>query len=217
MTQLRVHVFLNGEYRPGWQDHALISGEQEYLVAVDGGLHHLLQAGHVPNLLIGDLDSALPEEIQQAVAGGARILKFPTEKDQTDFELALEEISKLNPDLVCVYAALGGRMDQTLGNLFLVGAPRYDRMRIALIHGPETYRFIHNSAKILGRNGDAVSLIPWGEPCQGVTTRNLLYPLFSETLYPDRSRGISNRMTAPEAEVSMTQGRLLCIHTSKSI
>jgi thiamine pyrophosphokinase len=48
---------------------------------------------------------------------------------------------------------------------------------------------------------------------RGIRTEGLQYPLKDETLCPNRSRGISNVMLGQEAQVKISSGRLLCIHT----
>jgi thiamine pyrophosphokinase len=45
-----------------------------------------------------------------------------------------------------------------------------------------------------------------------VQTDGLRWPLRVETLYPDKTRGISNEMLSTTARVSMTAGLLLVIH-----
>jgi thiamine pyrophosphokinase len=44
-------------------------------------------------------------------------------------------------------------------------------------------------------------------------TKGLTYKLQDETLFPERSRGISNVMKKSEAEVSLQSGVILCVHT----
>lgn len=66
---------------------------------------------------------------------------------------------------------------------------------------------------IEGNRGDRVSLLPLGGPAAGVQTTGLNYPLRGETLYPERTRGISNEMVDHEAGVRLQSGVLICIHT----
>jgi thiamine pyrophosphokinase len=50
----------------------------------------------------------------------------------------------------------------------------------------------------------------------GVFTENLRWHLHHETLYPDKTRGISNEMTADVATVSITSGLLLITHITNN-
>jgi thiamine pyrophosphokinase len=222
MPENRIHIFLNGELKAPEQISRLIQ-PTDRLVAVDGGLYSILRLGLTPDLIIGDLDSISPADLLPFQKAGVSILRFPPAKDQTDFELALEEVQKQSPARVFVHAALGGRFDQSLANLALVGADRYADMSILLVDGDDELFFIRSSSKIDGHPGDIISLLPWMGEVQGVTTTHLDYPLKNETLYPDRTRGISNVMNSDQAVVSITHvpevrvhGRLLCIHTKKS-
>jgi thiamine pyrophosphokinase len=63
-----------------------------------------------------------------------------------------------------------------------------------------------------GRPGDIVSLIPWSGEVRGVCTEGLHWPLRDETLYPEKTRGISNEMENETAAISQKSGLLLVIH-----
>jgi thiamine pyrophosphokinase len=214
MPENRIHMFLNGELKDPERISRLIQ-PADRLVAVDGGLYAILKLGLVPDLIIGDLDSISPADLLPFQETGVSILRFPPAKDETDFELALDEVQKQSPDRVFVHAALGGRFDQSLANLALVGADRYAGMPILVVDGDNELFFILSSSQIDGHPGDIISLLPWMGEVQGVITTHLDYPLKNETLYPDRTRGISNVMNTDQAIVSITHGRLLCIHTKK--
>jgi thiamine pyrophosphokinase len=180
---------------------------------VDGGLNHLEALGLAPALLIGDLDSVTPDQVQRAQAAGAEIRRYPPAKDETDLELALLAARELGCREIVVVAALGGRLDQTLGNLSLLLLPDLADCTVRCEDGDEEVFIIRDSAEVHGRPGDVVSLLPlWGE-VSGVVTSRLEYPLKAETLFPERTRGISNVMTSATAGVKITAGNLLCIHT----
>ena len=69
-----------------------------------------------------------------------------------------------------------------------------------------------DQAEVHGRSGDIVSLIPWQGAVSEVETKNLKWALHKETLYPDKTRGISNEMTDETASVSIGSGLLLIVH-----
>jgi thiamine pyrophosphokinase len=46
----------------------------------------------------------------------------------------------------------------------------------------------------------------------GIQTEGLKWPLHRETLYPDKTRGISNELAGEAATVSMESGLLLVVH-----
>jgi thiamine pyrophosphokinase len=55
-------------------------------------------------------------------------------------------------------------------------------------------------------------LIPWGNPVQDIQTNGLKWPLHHETLYPEKTRGVSNEMIEEDAEIKISSGTLLIIH-----
>lgn len=190
--------------------------KSDLLIAVDGGLNHMIALGLTPNLIIGDLDSALPDDVRRFHENGTVVRKFPEEKDETDLELALQAALEFEPSTILVVAALGNRLDHTLGNLFLLTQPQFLNKDIRFIDGEQEVFLIDQSAEITGMPGQRVSLLPLNGPVTGIQTTGLQYPLNNETLYPDKTRGISNRMTGFSATVKFQRGILLCIHSTKT-
>ena len=124
--QTRAILFANGEVDPYGFLEKLIT-DKDFLVAVDGGLRHLEALGLPPDVLIGDLDSVTPAQIERLIASQTEVIKFPIEKDETDLELALVEVVKRGVEEIVIIGGLGGRIDQTLANLFLLLLPDLDR------------------------------------------------------------------------------------------
>lgn len=188
----------------------------DFLIAADGGLRHLRRLGLKPHLLIGDLDSVTEADVEWASANGAEVRRYPREKDETDLELALKAAVDTGTRTILVAAVLGGRLDQTLGNLFLLTRPELNGLDVRLEDGVEEVVLIHDRIELHGQAGDIISLLPLNGPALGVTTTALKYPLDGEILCADSTRGISNVMKAHEAVITISGGLLLCIHTRKS-
>jgi thiamine pyrophosphokinase len=165
-----------------------------------------------PNLIIGDLDSADPEQVDHFKAQGVEIRKYPPEKNETDLELALNAALEMNPGVIWIVGALGNRLDQTLVNIFLLTQPKLVGLDVRIVDGIRQVFLIRKSAVIHGNPGQRLSLIPLNGPATGIMTKGLKYPLANETLYPDQSRGISNRLTGSTAKITIQDGLLLCIH-----
>ena len=217
MHETRALLFVNGIINDLAAAKQVLQPDDLW-VAVDGGLHHLQRMGLQPHWLIGDLDSVDPEEVLQLEAAGVRILRFPVEKDETDLELALQTAVTGGFRSIRILGSLGGRLDQTLGNLFLLAHPMLAGCDVRLLDpdGNQEIFIIQQSCVIEGQPGNLISLIPLNGPAGGIRTKGLYYPLQGETLYPDRTRGISNKMTDDRAEVSVAEGLLLCIHAGSS-
>lgn len=207
----RIIIFANGELPDLDKARALLQAE-DYIICADGGTRHALALGIRPDLIIGDMDSAEKEQLQKLGLDDVSMELFPHDKNETDLELALNRAIELNPRQMIIVAALGGRLDQTLANITLLTASRLSNIDIRLDDGVEEILFCRDQAYIYGRGGDLVSLIPWGGMVSEVQTTNLRWALHKETLYPDKTRGISNEMTSAMATISMGAGLLLVIH-----
>ncbi len=203
-------IFANGEI-PSLERLQDLIRPGDRLLAADGGVHHLLRLGRLPERVIGDLDSLLPGEAEDLERKGVALERYPVDKDDTDLELTLNYAIHAGGKVIRIAGALGGRLDQTLGNLFLLLSPALAGLDVRLEDGSEQVSLVRERAEIHGRPGDTVSLLPLNQPAAGVATRGLKYPLYGETLYPDRTRGISNVLVDPPAEVRLTDGILVCI------
>ena len=215
----RALIFANGTQIDLPAVAAMIAPD-DVLIAADGGLRFLDALERAPDVLIGDMDSIDSSRLEALRAAGTRIEQVPAHKDETDLELAVAAALSQDCDEVLIVGALGGRLDMTLANIFLLlqMGPGVDAR---LEDGLEEVFLIHGDAQgaervIDGRAGERVSLLALGGPAAGITTSGLEYPLRGETLYPDRARGVSNVMQGERAGIRLQSGTLICIHTRKT-
>ena len=209
-TDKRAVLFANGQSKPGFEVSFLPG---DFLVAVDGGLHHLTRLGLKPHLLIGDLDSVNPDELAEIVDAGIEVRKFPPAKDQTDLELALDFAVNIGYAQIMIAYPFGDRVDHTLGNLSLLSRPDLEGITLSLDDGQVEARLLNQCTNLPTQPGDLISLIPWREPVERITTKGLEYPLNNETLIPWQTRGISNIAMGRSIALDFVSGRLLVIKT----
>ena len=192
----------------------------DLILAADGGTRHALDLGLTPSIVIGDLDSISDEERRKMKEDGVRLIQHPRDKNETDLELALDYAIQNGQRKIVIVAALGGRLDQTLGNLALLTDPRHKpalsevegSLDTRLDDGVEQAFFCRDRSEVEGRRGDLVSLIPWGGEVRGVRTEGLRWQLSDEVLLPHKTRGISNEMTGEVANIQIQSGLLLIVH-----
>lgn len=211
----RALIFANGEQFNRDAVQALVQ-PGDFLIACDGGLRHLLALGMAPDLLIGDLDSVLPAQIEQLKTMPTRIEQYPVHKNETDLELAIGAALREGCKTILILGALGGRLDMTLANIYVLALPELAEVDARLEDGMDEVFLIQPGLKegiIDGASGDRVSLLPLGGPAGGIRTEGLYYPLRGETLYPERTRGVSNQMVTVRASVTLESGVLICIHS----
>ena len=215
----RILIFANGELHD-INKARLILREDDFILCADGGTRHALALGMKPNLVIGDMDSLEKDDWKRLEESGVTVELYPRDKNETDLELAINRAIELEPKEIVIIAALGGRTDQTLANIALLGDLRpFDQAQgtlstldIRLDDGEEEIFICRDQAEVHGRSGDIVSLIPWQGAVSNISTKNLKWSLKDETLYPDKTRGISNEMTGDTASISIGSGFLLIAH-----
>lgn len=180
-----------------------------FVVAADSGLDHALAVGMDVDLIIGDLDSVSAAGL--AESRGIPIEQYPTNKNHTDLELALEAATRLDADRIVVVGGHGGRVDHFLGNVAAIASPKLATADVEWICGASHIFVIHDSAQMHGTKSDVVSLIPVGGTATGVTTSGLRWPLADATLDPFSATGVSNEFSRPFAEISLESGTLLAV------
>jgi thiamine pyrophosphokinase len=212
----RILIFANGEL-PDLNKARLLLRNDDYIICADGGTRHALALDLQPNLVIGDMDSLKKGQWQKLQKAGIPIELYPHDKNETDLELAIMRAMELEPKEILVVAALGGRLDHLLGNLALLSDIRLSAVNTRFDDGVEEIFFCRDHVEVLGRRGDILSLIPWSGPVQNIQTQGLRWSLNDETLYPEKTRGISNEMIDENASISIGSGLLLVLHRRTSI
>ena len=93
-------------------------------ICCDGALVHMVEAGIVPDAVVGDMDS-LPEDLKAEYAG--IIVEVP-DQDTNDQTKALKYLLEQYPDVDSIHflGATGRREDHTIGNMSLL--MEYERM-----------------------------------------------------------------------------------------
>jgi len=209
---MRIILFANGELPDPDAARARIRPADRILCA-DGGTRHALALGLVPDLVIGDLDSLDPADLARWQELGVAIEQHPTDKDATDLELALEAAKRAGAGEVLMLGALGGRLDQELANLMLLASPAFAGLRLSLTSGATTAWIVRDRITIPGAPGDTLSVLALSPSVEGLTYHaGLRWPLHGFRLAFGSSRGISNEMTASQAEITLRDGVLLVIH-----
>ena len=212
-------VIANGEVDP--RDHRLIA-EAGLLVAADGGARTALAAGRLPGVVAGDADS-LPHSAELAAAisaGTVRLERHPTDKDETDTELALDVALAAGAQRIRLIGATGGeRLDHEIANLLLLGDADLRDADLRVVHGHTQVRALHGGGRLAldALPGETVSLLPVGGDALGVRTQGLAYALDGETLRFGRARGVSNRVVDLPASVELDQGVLLVVELTEAV
>ena len=197
-------------------DALLGSTPPDIVVAADGGALKAVALGWRPTVVVGDADSLSATDVERMRADGAEVIVHPTDKDESDTELALREaLSRGATDVVVIGAFGGTRLEHTIANLLLLTLPELDGRDVRLADGASEVRVVRDGQVLMleGAVGDFVSLFPLAPIVDGVTTGGLEFALTNESLHQGPARGLSNVMSADRATVTARTGPLLVVHT----
>ena len=181
------------------------------VVAADSGAHHAESLGLRVDVVIGDMDSIDPTALVAIQALGARVVSHPSDKNETDAELALTFAASQDVRRLIVVGSGGGRLDHQLSLFSLLFHQSLTDIHVeARIGGSRSFPIREGESRTIDcRDGDIVGLLPFGGDTHGITTEGLQWPLRNESLFVTASRGVSNRALGSNFLVAVRTGRLL--------
>ena len=190
----------------GFEKLAVSIGDDDYILAADGGLSHLQKLGIEPNGIIGDFDSLgyVPRDAQV----------FPVEKDDTDSMLAVRKGLELGYREFILYGALDGpRLDHTIANLQTLLFLESRGAKGTLVGLKYLITTVKDGVMKLPKAEEGiVSVFCLGEKAKGVTIRGLQYELDNGTLESSFPLGVSNHFVGKESSVTVEEGTLIVMY-----
>lgn len=189
-----------------------------YWIGVDRGLKVLKENGIQVNAAFGDFDSVSEEERKEINRSDDNITFFPSEKDETDLQLALEWAIKQKPRRIYIFGATGGRLDHFMGAVQLL-------IRDDVLCSTDTEVFIVDqknfiTAKVAGQYTikedttlQYVSFFPVSDEVIGLTLMGFKYPLKDMHISRGSTLCISNELISSHGHFSFESGILLVVRS----
>lgn len=196
----------------GNNDETVLSPRKgDLVIAADGGFAFLEKISVKADLVVGDFDSL------DRVPTHPHVVRRPTEKDETDIILAVDEGLKLGYGTFVIFGCHGGRFDhsyaciQTLAYLTERGATGYmlgEGMTITAVKNGELK--LDNSKKGI------ISVFSNGDSTKGVNLTGLKYKLSDAELTNCMPIGVSNEFTGEDSLISVSDGTLIVMWYQKA-
>ncbi len=179
------------------------------IFCVDRGIEICRACGLVPEILIGDFDSANQTSVEWARTKKIPVERYPVDKDLTDTQLALNRATEIFGEHVAILTGcFGGRVDHLYSTIFTCAASERknfladEREIIFFVTGGEIFDVTFYQKPI------ALSLLPVTEICTGVTIKNVRWELYGATLTQNFPNAISNRVTDEKISIGVESGKL---------
>lgn len=210
-----VLIITGGSLDDAFVELLMTKMKYDLAIASDHGVGFFCRTGRIPNVVLGDFDSASSEELAQLQNMGIEPQRYPAEKDWTDTELAVRHAIEIGAGRITLVGATGTRLDHVLGNLGLLGMALETGVEMQIIDAHNRIRMIEQEMIIKKEEqyGTYVSLYPLGGTVKGLTLQGFKYPLTDAQVTPWQSLCISNEIEADLAQITLKEGRLLVIES----
>lgn len=191
-------------------------GEDDLVIAVDGGLNYCSVLEVEPDLILGDFDSVGEEQkaallnLQEQIPD--RVIALKPEKDDTDMLAALKMGLEFGYTSFLIYAATGGRLEHTIANIqCLLYLKNRDAVGYLMDGNGMIFVLQNEEVKLKNTLEGYLSFFSLGKCAKGVTIEGMKYELNQYTLTNDFPIGISNEFVGKDAVIRVEDGELVCI------
>lgn len=208
MTAKRVIIVTNGVLN---QDFVKDIKTADFIIGVDYAAHWLIKNKITPNLAIGDFDSTTNKELIDIKKTCPDTQIFPSKKDFTDTELAVQKAIKLKPKSVEIYGAIGNRIDHTLGNILLLEKLLKHSISASIKDLNNQIYLIKKTLTLdKDKNFPYLSILPISKSIN-ISLSGFAYNLDHKTIIRGQSIGISNQISKVKAKITLHSGTVLVV------
>lgn len=181
--------------------------DDDYVICADGGYDHAKKYDIKCDLLIGDFDSIDKLPVHD------NILTFPSEKDETDMILAVNEGLKKEYKTFVIFGALGGsRFDHSLANIQLLSYVCKNNAFAVIVDGETLVTAIEDaSLSFSDKFNGYVSVFSLSDKSTGVDIKGFKYEALNATMTNGFPIGVSNEFVGEAGFVSVESGVLLIV------
>ena len=211
---MKSYIFIGGEVDKSALESPI--PENALVIAADSGYDNAKMLGYAErcDFVVGDFDSTK----ERAFCSRAKIIRVPSEKDETDTQLAINAALENGADELYIIGGLSGRLDHTLSNLYLLEALEKGGNSACICDGKNRARYLKERSSVLIPRGEYkyFGLIPTDKEAKGVTIKGAKYPLENAKLQKSNpSFAISNEVIGNFAMVSTKKGGLFVIESKE--
>lgn len=194
-----------------------IPESDDIIIAADSGLSLIekFSKAHfeiIPDIILGDMDSYVGESIEKLFPD-AEFVSFPPEKDDTDTSLAVYYALSLGCKNIIIAGGLGGRLDHTLANVYLLEYIR-EKGSCGIITDGKNRAYLAEKENIITNTRKYISLIPLDDIVCGVfMDENFKYPLKAQELKRSKFVTVSNEIVSEKACLKVNSGSALIVES----
>lgn len=211
-----IHIVLGAPKR---EEIAPLIQTEGILIGVDRGALLAMEENLKVDIALGDFDSVSPFEKEIIKDSKAKVLSFPSDKDDTDAELAFEyAVSHFKTNNIYVYNWYGGRVDHLHSILMIVLQKRFESLvpKIKYVSKDNFIEYFLPGKHVLDKmeQMDYLSYILMTE-VEGLTLKEVKYEL-SEEDFERPLALISNEFLNNQATLEFKKGIVAAVQSRDS-
>ena len=186
----------------------------DFVIAADGGMNLLNQAGIIPDMFVGDFDS-----YDGGVPSGVQIVRLNTHKDDTDSMHCAGIAVELGFENVLLLGASGGSFSHTFANYSVLSFLCDKGINAVMLSEYERVQVLkEGSLGFKNQNGGEFSVFPFGCASVDVTyIGGVEYPASELRLYENDTLGKSNVFRSDNVTISVKNGKAIIFSSLKEI
>lgn len=178
------------------------------IIAADSGMKHASALGLMPELWVGDFDSAGSELLLDYALVPRQT--HSADKDATDGEIALEEAIRRGASEIALIGGLGGETDHSTAHLGMALGLARSGQRCFISNGDEeAYPLTAGAYEFDFGPQSRLSIVPWSD-ITGLNLTGVKWPLKDKALTLGTSFTMSNVALGP-VKLSFTSGIAIAI------
>ncbi|WP_428225831.1 thiamine diphosphokinase [Flavobacterium sp.] len=180
-----------------------------FIIVLDSAMERVIELGIKVDVLLGDFDRGFDPTYYKEQQYPLEIVHTP-DQEKTDLEKAFDYLIEKGHKAVNVIWATGKRSDHTLTNI--TNIVRYkNQLKIVIIDDHSKIYLLPQKFEKWYTKDSIISLIPIGK-VEGITAKNLFYPLQNDELTLGYRTGSSNHVIEDGlVTISHQKGDLLLI------
>jgi thiamine pyrophosphokinase len=184
-------VLLGGDLTPTLRLKSQVAGVR--VIAADGGIAHAESLDLLPELWVGDFDSA-GAELKAKYCNVPQHI-FPAEKDASDGDIAISEALRRGATAIMLVGGFGGQFDHALTNVAMLLALAKREIPCMMTSGHEEAHPLAFEVYINGvEPGTRLSVVPMSD-VKGLTLRGVKWPLEHKNVPFGATLTLSNVVT----------------------
>ncbi|MFC2950153.1 thiamine diphosphokinase [Virgibacillus sediminis] len=200
-------------------DLAKFTEHVDVWIGADRGAMTLVEQQMPVDFAVGDFDSVDDQQMSLIKQAAASYEGYPSEKDETDLEIALLKAFDLQPHTIYLFGVTGGRLDHELVNIQLLYSVIHKGIRGIVADSSNLLEMTLPGSYQVESNPDfpLISFIPYSREVSGLSLSGFKYPLVKEDISWGSTLCISNELISKYGTFSFDEGILLLVKSRDTI